>query len=211
MRAKEFINEVEPIQIQQGPDISPEIRRYKERGTQDTFMPDKRELGAQDILGAGQIRQMRAVQNVAPSPMFPKSGAAGSAYSRPEHDTTPVIPVSPKYLTTFEPPEKAQSNPLKVNRLAAAVKAGKDVPPIVVKPTDTGYQVVDGHHRLAAHQQAGSTTIPAKVIDPVNIKTINEPGLSWGYDRATLDFLKPGYGKAKEKTISYKDWQKAAK
>ena len=208
MRAKEFINEIEPIQIQQGPDISPELRRYKERGTIDTFIPDKREQGAQDILGPGRIRQMRAVQNVAPSPMFPKSGAAGSAYSPPKYDTTPVIPVSPKYLTTFEPPEKAQSNPLKVNRLAAAVKAGKDVPPIIVKPTDTGYQVVDGHHRLAAHQQAGSTTIPAKVIDPVNIKTINEPGLAWGFDRTTLDFLKPGYGKEKQKTVNYKDWQK---
>ena len=109
MRAYEFIVEVDPIQIQQGPDISPELRRYKERGTLDTFMPDKREPGAQDILGPGQIRQMRAVQNVAPSPMFPKSGAAGSAYSPPKYDTTPVIPVSPKYLTTFEPPEKAQS------------------------------------------------------------------------------------------------------
>jgi hypothetical protein len=208
MRAYEFIVEVDPIQIQQGPDISPELRRYKERGTIDTFMPDKREPGAQDILGPGQIRQMRAVQNVAPSTHFPKSGAAGSTYSPPKDDTTPVIPVSPKYVTTFEPLEKAQSNPLKVERIAAAIKAGKELPPIVVKPTDTGYQVVDGHHRLAAHQQAGSTTIPAKVIDPVNIKTINEPGTSWGYDKATKDFLKPGYGKQKEKTVSYKDWQK---
>ena len=187
-----------------GPDIAPELRQYKERGTRDTFMPDERPKGEQDILGPGQIRQMRAVQNIAPSASFPKSGAMGSVYSPPKYDTTPVIPVNPKYVTTFEPPEKAMSNQLKVNSMARSLEAGKQLPPIAVKSTDTGYQVVDGHHRLAAHQQAGSKTIPAKVINPENIKTVNEPTQSWGYDQTTKDFLKPGYGPVKAKTISGK-------
>lgn len=62
MRASEFITEVDPIQIQLGPDISPELRRYKERGTVDTFMPDRREPGTQDILGGGAPR----VRNIVP-------------------------------------------------------------------------------------------------------------------------------------------------
>lgn len=56
MKINEIINEVSPIQIQQGPDISPELRSYKERGTRDAFMPDQRELGAQDVLGGGAPR-----------------------------------------------------------------------------------------------------------------------------------------------------------
>jgi len=201
MRAKEFIKEVDPIQIQQGPDISPELRRYKERGTLDTFDPSGREYGAQDILGPGQIRQMRAVQNAAPSFSYPKTGAMGSTYSPPRDDTTPVIPVNIKRVDTFEPPEKAQANWTKVDRMVDALKAGKELPPIAVKPTDTGYQVVDGHHRLAAHQKAGSTTIPAKVVQPENIKTINEPSMNWGYDQATKDFLRPGYKDQRPKNV----------
>lgn len=61
MRAREFIREAEPVQIQVGPDVSPELRRYKERGTMDTFMPDKRELGAQDIIGGGAPRVKNTV------------------------------------------------------------------------------------------------------------------------------------------------------
>ena len=201
MRAREFIAEVEPIQIQLGPDISPELRRYKERGILDFFDPSGREYGAQDILGAGRIRQMRAVQNAAPSLSYPKTGAMGSAYSPPRDDTTPVIPINIKRVTTFEPPEKAQANRLKVDRMVGALQAGKELPPIAVKPTDTGYQVVDGHHRLAAHQKAGSTTIPAKVVQPENIKTINDPSMSWGYDQATKDFLRPGYKDQRPKNV----------
>ena len=53
MRAREFMKEVDPIQIQLGPDITPELRRYNERGTRDTFDPQNREYGAQDIIGGG--------------------------------------------------------------------------------------------------------------------------------------------------------------
>jgi hypothetical protein len=61
MRAKEFISEVYPVQIQLGPDISPELRRYRERSTMDTFMPDKRETGAQDLIGGGAPRVKNTV------------------------------------------------------------------------------------------------------------------------------------------------------
>lgn len=205
MRAKEFISEVDPIQIQQGPDITPELRRYKERGTLD-MDGSNRDFGAQDILGAGRIKQMRAVQNTAPSYQFPNSGAAGSTYSPPKFDTSPVIPINAKRVTNFEPPEKAEANQYKVAKMVSALEKGKELPPIAVRATPTGYEVVDGHHRLAAHQQYGSTSIPAKVIEPENIKRIHVDGPDWGYDQATKDFLKPGYGK--EKKMSYKDFQK---
>lgn len=205
MRAKEFINEVDPIQIQQGPDISPELRRYKERGTMD-MDGSNREYGAQDILGAGRIRQMRAVQNTAPSHQYPNSGAAGSTYSPPKFDTTPVIPVNARRVTNFEPPEKAQANSFKVDKMVRSLEQGKELPPIAVRSTPTGYEVVDGHHRLAAHQKFGSTSIPAKVIEPENIRRINVDSPDWGYDQATKDFLQPGYGK--EKKMSYKEFQK---
>lgn len=211
MRAKEFIKELYDVPIHD-PDLGAELdvvkqmRDYRQNNVRDAFFPDERMKGTQDILGPGRIRQMRAVQNTAPSWMYPNSGAAGSAYSPPKFDTSPVIPINAKRVSNFEPPEKAKDNQMKVDRMVRSLEAGKELPPIAVKSTPDGYQVVDGHHRLAAHQQFGSTTIPAKVIEPENIRKINDPSASWGYDQATKDFLKPGYGK--EKKLTYKQYQK---
>lgn len=212
MRAKEFISELYDVAIHD-PDLGSELdivkqmQNYRQNNVKDAFYPDERVKGAQDIAGGGLIRQARAIQNTAPSFNYPKSGATGSTTSPMAHDTTPVIPINIKRVSTFEPPEKVQGNALTVNSMANKLAAGKELPPIAVRATPKGYEVIDGHHRLAAHQQAGSTSIPAKVVAPENIKRINDPSTNWGYDQATKDFLKPGFG-PKPKPMSYTQYQK---
>jgi ParB-like chromosome segregation protein Spo0J len=50
---------------------------------------------------------------------------------------------------------------LDADRVAAYVRAGDAVPPIVVYDTPEGPLIADGHHRLAAALERGRTTIAA--------------------------------------------------
>jgi uncharacterized ParB-like nuclease family protein len=193
MRAREFITELYNVPIHDFDlgsdlDVVKNMQHYRDNAARDAFFPDEREKGAQDFIGGGGIRQLRAVQNIAPS-------ARGSFFSNPKHDTTPVIPINAKRVTNFEPAEKVQTSKSYVGSMVDHLKSGGQLPPIVVKPTKTGYEVIDGHHRLAAHQQAGSASIPAKIAEPQNVKQINDPARSftYAYDKENQAFLKPGY------------------
>src|SRR5262249_52778644 len=49
--------------------------------------------------------------------------------------------------------------------LARAIQRGDEMPPILVFPLGRDYYVMDGHHRLAAYDNAGwSKAIPARVF-----------------------------------------------
>ena len=48
--------------------------------------------------------------------------------------------------------------------LATAIRRGDVMPPITVFPIGRKYYVMDGHHRLAAHDMAGKKTIEAEVF-----------------------------------------------
>lgn len=217
MRAYEFITEDVPIHdLAMGPDIHPDIRNRHDSaisswgvggqgGGRDSALTS---MGGGGISGGGVgVRQARAIQNTAPSGIYPKSGATGSTTSPLAHDTTPVIPINIKRVTTFEPPQKVQGNKLTVDSMSARLAAGKELPPIAVRATPKGYEVIDGHHRLAAHQQAGSKSIPAKIVEPENIRRIHDPDVNWGYDKSSKDFLKPGFD-PNPKKISYDKYMK---
>ncbi len=191
MRAREFINEVSPIEIQSGPDIHPELRKYSKDAALST-LPDKREPGEQDIIGGPSLpRQMKAIQVTAPSLMHPGRGTAGAVYSPPNHDKiTPTLRVKTDLVKNSEPLEKTSLHP-QVDRMIDKLKSGKakDIPPVTVKKTDSGYQVIDGHHRLAAHQKAGTDTMRVRVVDPKNLKTVP----NWLQPKDEMKFLKPGF------------------
>jgi ParB-like nuclease domain len=85
-------------------------------------------------------------------------------------EKTVVIPTSKIHV--FEPDSKFD-DPHHAKNLAnivKAIKAGKKLPPILVRRHGIDrFQVVDGHHRFMAYRMAGAKSIPARVVDPKNV------------------------------------------
>ena len=88
-------------------------------------------------------------------------------------EKTVVIPTSKIHV--FEPDSKF-ADPHHAKNLAnivKAIKAGKKLPPILVRRHGIDrFQVVDGHHRFMAYRMAGAKSIPARVVDPKNVKEV---------------------------------------
>ena len=88
-------------------------------------------------------------------------------------EKTIVIPTSKIHV--FEPDSKFD-DPHHAKNLAnivKAIKAGKKLPPILVRRHGIDrFQVVDGHHRFMAYRMAGAKSIPARVVDPKNVKEV---------------------------------------
>jgi pyrimidine deaminase RibD-like protein len=88
-------------------------------------------------------------------------------------EKTIMIPINK--LSGFEPDSKFD-DPHHAKNLAnivKAIKAGKKLPPILVRRHGIDrFQVVDGHHRFMAYRMAGAKSIPARVVDPKNIKEL---------------------------------------
>jgi hypothetical protein len=88
-------------------------------------------------------------------------------------EKTVVIPTSKIHV--FEPDSKFD-DPHHAKNLAnivKAIKAGKKLPPILVRRHGIDrFQVVDGHHRFMAYRMAGAKSIPARVVDPKNVKEV---------------------------------------
>jgi hypothetical protein len=89
-------------------------------------------------------------------------------------EPTTMIPVSK--ITIFEPDTKFQDpdNAINLKNIVKAIKAGKELPPILVRRQGLGFQVLDGHHRFMAHRLLGKKEIPARIVSKFNVKDINE-------------------------------------
>jgi hypothetical protein len=89
-------------------------------------------------------------------------------------EPTTMIPVSK--IAIFEPDDKFQdpSNAKNLKNIVKAMKAGKELPPILVRRQGLGFQVLDGHHRFMAHRLLGKKEIPARIVSKFNVKDINE-------------------------------------
>src|SRR6056300_172225 len=88
-----------------------------------------------------------------------------------EYLQRPSSPVPVDKLYGYEPDDK-MDDPASANKLidlAVAMKSGDAVPPIVVRKTAQGYQVLDGHHRMHAARKAGLDTLDAVVVDAGDI------------------------------------------
>lgn len=85
-------------------------------------------------------------------------------------EKTIMIPINK--LSGFEPDSKFD-DPTHATNLAnivKAIKAGKELPPILVRRHGIDrFQVLDGHHRFKAYRMAGMKSIPARIVDPKNV------------------------------------------
>lgn len=95
------------------------------------------------------------------------------AYVDDDGEPEPTIRLPlPKITSVLEPDEYHAEKPgaiERVERMAKAIEAGRDMPAILVRRHGDGYQVLDGHHRFKAYRQVGAESIPARVVDPDNI------------------------------------------
>lgn len=89
----------------------------------------------------------------------------------------PVMSLPLGRITGFEPDEKmtVPKHRRRMLRMVGALRDGGPdaLPPILVRrhPRDPeAWQVVDGHHRLAAHRIVGSERVPARVIPDASIE-----------------------------------------
>jgi len=81
-------------------------------------------------------------------------------------------------LVGYEPDEKMQDPKSSANmqNMVKLIKSGKgkELPPILVRKHQGGYQVLDGHHRFHAYKAAGAKTIPGKIIPDSDIKIVDK-------------------------------------
>ena len=91
-------------------------------------------------------------------------------------EKTIMIPINK--LSGFEPDSKFD-DPTHAKNLAnivKAIKAGKELPPILVRRHGVDrFQVLDGHHRFKAYRMAGMKSIPARLVDPKNVSEEKKP------------------------------------
>jgi hypothetical protein len=93
--------------------------------------------------------------------------------SNTKSETTKKIPVHK--ISTFEGDDKTSKNTASpesranVDSIKKHIQRGGSVPPILVRRHQGNYQVVDGHHRLQAHKEAGLKHIDVHVINPGRI------------------------------------------
>lgn len=77
----------------------------------------------------------------------------------------------------------------RIVKMVKAIKAGKKLPPIVVRKYKDGYQVLDGHHRFKAYRISNVDQIPARIVDPKNITgDIDEARAVYSIDKITQIF-----------------------
>jgi ParB-like nuclease domain len=90
----------------------------------------------------------------------------------------PVVQIPLAKLVGFEPDEKMKSakSSANMNNMIKLIKDGKgsELPPILARRYEGGYQVLDGHHRYHAYKAAGAKTIPAKIIPADEIRIIDK-------------------------------------
>jgi len=79
-------------------------------------------------------------------------------------------------LTGFEPEEKMHSPESKatIKKMVAALKNGKQLPPIMIRKVSSGYEILDGHHRYTAYNIAGVNKFPVQIVPPREIKISTE-------------------------------------
>jgi 5'(3')-deoxyribonucleotidase len=91
-------------------------------------------------------------------------------------EKTIMIPINK--LSVFEPDSKFDdpSHAKNLAKIVKAIKAGKELPPILVRRHGIDrFQVLDGHHRFKAYRMAGMKSIPARLVDPKNVSEEKKP------------------------------------
>lgn len=84
-------------------------------------------------------------------------------------EPTVILPVGK--IITFEPDDKFKKpeNSKNLSSIVRALKAGKELPPILVRRQGLRYQVLDGHHRFMAYKLLGKKYISARIVAKSNV------------------------------------------
>lgn len=100
----------------------------------------------------------------------------GAEVSDTGFDSLPVVNISIRNLVGFEPDSKMKDPKSKANvkKMLEDLKKGNSLPPILVRKTASGYQVLDGHHRFYAYKLLKRNTIPARVVPAKDIEEISK-------------------------------------
>jgi len=80
------------------------------------------------------------------------------------------------YIDTISGPDAQHAiDPEKVEEIYQALQRGDDLPlPLVVEDIGNGALVLDGHHRIAAREQAGEYQMDAHVVDRTEFEQLIE-------------------------------------
>jgi len=84
----------------------------------------------------------------------------------------PVAPEAPEVLmtvpiTSLVPTEPEQEKDLSlVEDITEAILKGETIPPIKVRKAGDKYEIIDGHHRYLAYQQAQVDNVPVRILLP---------------------------------------------
>lgn len=89
-------------------------------------------------------------------------------------DSLPITNIPANQLVGFEPDAKMEQPKSKANiaNIVAGLKNGDRLPPILVRAYESGYQVVDGHHRFYAYKLLKVTSIPARIVPSEDIEEV---------------------------------------
>jgi ParB-like nuclease domain/Protein of unknown function (DUF5661) len=126
-------------------------------------------------------------------------------YDEDPPEPTTMIPLG-QITNVLEPDELHATKPGANARIAKMVKAlekGKQLPPVLVRKYQGGYQILDGHHRFKAYRMVNAKEIPARIVAPDNITgDVNEqsPDTSKLLDKPTMTVaeLAAKYGVSKD-------------
>lgn len=92
-------------------------------------------------------------------------------YDEDPPEPTTMIPLG-EITNVLEPDQLHDTKPGAKARIARMVKAlekGKQLPPVLVRKYQGGYQILDGHHRFKAYRMVNAKEIPARIVAPENI------------------------------------------
>jgi len=108
--------------------------------------------------------------------IYPGGLGADVDYDEEEFEQLPTKTISLDQLTLNEPAEKMKQPASKatLKQLIKSIKAGDEVPPIIVRKLGDKYQVIDGHHRYFAFKALGKDSIKAVVVDPKDVEILKE-------------------------------------
>ena len=108
--------------------------------------------------------------------IYPGGLGADVDYNEEEFEQLPTKTISLDQLTLNEPAEKMKQPASKatLKQLIKSIKAGDEIPPIIVRKLGDKYQVIDGHHRYFAFKALGKDNIKAVVVNPEDVEILKE-------------------------------------
>jgi uncharacterized ParB-like nuclease family protein len=108
--------------------------------------------------------------------IYPGGQGADVDYDEVEFGKMPTSDIPLDMLLLNEPASKMLEPKSKatLKDLIKAIKAGKELPPIIVRELGNKYQIVDGHHRYFAHKLLGKDKIKAVIVDPQDVEILKE-------------------------------------